>query len=268
MTGLFFEALSEIYQGTAGYPAGQLLPYNSYLGGTWGLTQVGNDQFVCVLFFGTNNVSEPVVGVQGQNLYSTISEARAGAQVEIRNVLLSELPTPEMTPLGVVIFQSSTAYTNTPKARIRSDGTGATYIDLRRTDLVGVPGSEVTGGLFGANYQRAESLDEQSTSLLDYQDKVTLVVPARTGAYRVAYSAMVRNNDKRGSVRLYNVTDAVVMEEVPFRVKDSGDRYDQYGSAREVTFTGTSKTFKVQWVSLDGQSQDIKNAYIEIWRVY
>jgi len=257
-----------IYQGTAGYPAAQRLPYNSYLGGVWGLTEVANANFVCVLFFGTNNLSEPFVGIQGQQFYSTVSDARAGAQVEIRNVILSGLPTPEMVPIGVVIFQTATAYSNTPKARIRSDGTGAAYVDLRRTDLVGVPGGGGTGGIFGADYQRAQSLGEQNTSLLAYQDKVTLVVPARTGTYRVAYSAMVKNSDKRGQVRLYNVTDAVTLEEIPFRVKDSNDRYDQYGSAWEIVFTGVAKTFKIQWQSLDGNAQYIKNAYIEIWRVY
>ncbi|UCG53158.1 MAG: hypothetical protein JSW58_06290 [Candidatus Latescibacterota bacterium] len=123
--------------------------------------------------------------------------------------------------------------------------------------------------IFGADYQREESLAESQTTLNTYQDKVTLTTPALTGTYRVGWSAMFNNNDKAGFGRLYNVTDAVVIgDEIPVRFKDSADKYWPFGTAHEVLFTGASKTFKVQWRDgAGGQTQSIKDAYIEFWRV-
>jgi hypothetical protein len=256
-----------VYQGTAGYPATQRLPFNEFTGGVWGLTQISTGNFICMHYFGTNNTDEPVIGIQGQIEYLTVADARVGAQSEIKSVLFGSLPTPELVPLGTVIFQSATTYGNTPKARVRSDSTGAPYVDFRRTDLVGFPGTEATA--FGANYQREESLGEQSTSSINWdQTKVTLTTPALTGTYRVAWSAMYSSTDKPGQARLYNLTDTAVVGEIqPFRIKDAPDRYPTYGKAHEVVFTGAAKTFQLQWRGPNGDSVSIKDAYIEIWRI-
>jgi hypothetical protein len=126
-----------VYQGTAGYPATQRLPVNEFTGGVWTFTQVANNGFVCGHYFATNNVDEPFVGIQGQIQYGNLSAAQAGALTELRSLVLAGLPLPEMVPIATVIFQTSSSYSNTPKARIVSTADGGDYIDYRRADLGG-----------------------------------------------------------------------------------------------------------------------------------
>lgn len=121
-----------IYSGTAGYTgASGRLPYNQLTGGSWTLTEVPNNNFVLVHIFATNDIDNPVVGIQGINSYGSISSARTGAVSEITT--LAGLPFAEFVALGSVIFETANTYANTPKARIRSTDTGADYVDFRGT---------------------------------------------------------------------------------------------------------------------------------------
>ncbi len=122
-----------IYSGTAGYVgANGRIPYNQWTGATWQLTEVGQGYCVLVHYFGTNNIAEPVIAIQGQQTYNTVGDARIGASTEVASILFGSLPSAEFTPLATVILQTSTTYGNTPKARIRSTDTGASYIDFRK----------------------------------------------------------------------------------------------------------------------------------------
>jgi hypothetical protein len=126
------DAFPIIYSGTAGYTgASGRLPYNLFSGGAWSLSEVPNNQFVLVHIFATNDVDNPVVGVQGINVYNTITSARIGAVSEILS--LSGLPFAEFVALGSVIYETANSYANIPKARVRSTGTGADYVDFRGT---------------------------------------------------------------------------------------------------------------------------------------
>lgn len=121
-----------IYSGSAGYTGlNGRLPYNALNAGVWSLSEVPNNQFVLVHFFATNDVNNPVVGIQGINTYNSISGARTGATVEIGS--LSGLPFAEFVAIGSVIFETATGYLNTPKAKVRSTDTGANYVDFRGT---------------------------------------------------------------------------------------------------------------------------------------
>lgn len=123
-----------IYSGTAGFTgANGLLAYNQLVAGNWQLTEVPNNQFVLVHFFATNDIDNRVVGIQGINTYTSISGAREGAVSEISN--LSGLPFAEFVPIGSVIFQTASTYSNAPKARVRSTDTGGNYVDFRGTQL-------------------------------------------------------------------------------------------------------------------------------------
>jgi hypothetical protein len=121
-----------IYSGTAGYtgPNGRL-PYNLLSGGVWSLSEVPNNQFVLVHFFATNDVTNPVVGIQGIATYNSISGARTGATAEIGS--LTGIPFAEFLAIGSVIFETANTYANTPKARVRSTDTGGNYVDFRGT---------------------------------------------------------------------------------------------------------------------------------------
>lgn len=120
-----------IYSGTAGYTgASGRLAYNELIAGSWQLTEVGNNRFVLVHVFATNDKDNPVVGIQGIVEYTSVSAARTGALTEITT--LSGLPFAEFVALGSVVFETANTYSNTPKARIRSVN-GGNYVDFRGT---------------------------------------------------------------------------------------------------------------------------------------
>ncbi len=111
------------------------LAWNEFTGGAWQLTEVGNQKFVLTHIFATNNSNEPVVVIVGQNEYNTQVSAREGAPSELNNLITSGLGFQEFVPITTIIFQTSNAYSNTVKARIRTTDTGDDYIDWRFTQL-------------------------------------------------------------------------------------------------------------------------------------
>lgn len=146
-----------IYSGTAGYTgANGLLAYNLLSGGTWSLAEVTNNQYVLVHIYATNDIDNPVVGAQGLNIYNSISTARTGAINEIHS--FDGLPFAEFVALGSVIFQTSTGYTNTPKARVRSTDTGSSYVDFRGTQTYTPSGSVIQSHSLLANLSNDDHL--------------------------------------------------------------------------------------------------------------
>ena len=119
-----------IISGEEGYTgASGLIPYNNFNGSSWVLSEASNNKFVLVHIFATNDIEFPVIAIQGQVEYNDKTTARKGALTEIRE--LSGLPVYEFCPLGSVIYQTSNAYTNTPKAQIVSTADGDNYEDHR-----------------------------------------------------------------------------------------------------------------------------------------
>jgi hypothetical protein len=97
-----------------------------------------------VHLFGTNDIENPVVAIQGTATYGNVSAARLAASSEISS--LSGLPFAEFVALGSVVLESANAYTNTPKAIVRSVE-GADYVDFRGTQLYTPAGEVSTHGL-------------------------------------------------------------------------------------------------------------------------
>ena len=140
------DAYPVIYSGTAGYTgASGRLPFNEFTGGAWQLTEVPSLDFVLVHFFATNDIDNPIVAVQGTASYATSSAARTNANLEIST--LSGMPFAEFVPMGSVIFQTATGYTNATKSRVRSTDTGAEYVDFRGTQLYTPAGEASSHGL-------------------------------------------------------------------------------------------------------------------------
>lgn len=128
------ETYPVIRSGTAGYVgANGLLPYNFFNGTSWSLNQVPNNSFVLVHIFATNDVNNPVVGIQGIATYTSISGAREGANTEITS--LTGLPFAEFVPIGSVIYETALSYPNVPKARVRTTDTGDNYVDFRGSNI-------------------------------------------------------------------------------------------------------------------------------------
>jgi hypothetical protein len=139
------DAFPVIYSGTGGYTgASGRLPFNEYSGGAWQLTEIANNAFVLVHVFATNDKDNPVVAVQGIATYGNVTAARIAASTEITS--LSGLPFAEFVALGSVVFESTSTYTNTPKARIRSIN-GGSYVDFRGTQLYTPAGEATTHSL-------------------------------------------------------------------------------------------------------------------------
>lgn len=129
-----------VYSGKGGYTgASGRLAYNQNTGSTWQLTEIGENNYVLSHIYGCNDIDDPIICLLGIQKYTTLSDAQAGARQEIiDNVAFADSLSKELTPLGSVIFQSSSTYINTPKATIKSISTGATYSDYRGTRLRGV----------------------------------------------------------------------------------------------------------------------------------
>ena len=139
------DAFPIIYSGTAGYTgANGRLPYNQFTGGVWQLTEVPNNDFVLVHFFGTNDKDAPIVGIQGTSTYTNVTAARNAASTEITS--LSGLPFAEFVAIGSVVFETADGYTNTPQARVRSVN-GGDYVDFRGTQLYTPAGNATTHSL-------------------------------------------------------------------------------------------------------------------------
>jgi hypothetical protein len=154
-----------IYSGTGGYTgASGRLPFNEYSGGAWQLTEVANNAFVLVHVFATNDKDSPIVAIQGIATYGNVTAARNAASTEITS--LSGLPFAEFAALGSVVFESTSTYTNTPKARIRSVN-GGSYVDFRGTQLYTPAGEATTHGLLSglSNDDHPQYLNEQRGDL-------------------------------------------------------------------------------------------------------
>jgi hypothetical protein len=126
---------------TAGTGATGRLVFNEFTGGSWQLTTVGSGNYVLCHVFAINGISggQQWAAIIGQNEYSVIADARAGAENEISNIL-SVLPLPEIVAVGTVIFEAKDSLTNSISARIISNIDGDDYTDWRTSDIpVGAP---------------------------------------------------------------------------------------------------------------------------------
>ncbi len=119
-----------IYTGTVSGYAGTRCAYNQLTGGSWQLTEIGNTNYALIHLFAWDSTLSRVIAVLGQTEYATAALARAGAEVELKDIILTGLPALEMVPLYSLIFQVSNAYSNVPKARWQPPDVGA-VVDWR-----------------------------------------------------------------------------------------------------------------------------------------
>jgi len=106
-----------------------LIAYNDFNGTTWSLQEASSGNYVLVHVIATNDKNTPVVAILGTSQYGNKNSASDGARTELAT--LSGLPFAELVPLGTVIFETSSGYANTVKARVVSTDTGLDYIDFR-----------------------------------------------------------------------------------------------------------------------------------------
>jgi len=126
------------------------LVYNLDTAGTWSTAVVSNNDFVLCHIFMTTEKDTPIIAIMGQAIYANIVAARTGANTEINNLLTAGLPTPEIRPLGTVLFQTSDSYTGSAvRARVRTNSDGNDYVDWRTSELIPGAGTAAHGSLSG-----------------------------------------------------------------------------------------------------------------------
>jgi hypothetical protein len=122
---------------------------------------------------------------------------------------------------------------------------------------------------FGSDSQYSSSEGISSTTSSGWQNKVTMVVPARTGTYRLQFycGLSVASTNKGIALRLYNTTDAV---ELCSTEEYTGKQnvWQNTGGFVYVTFTGVGKTFTIDFNSPDNNTQvSVRRTRLEMWRI-
>ena len=98
--------------------------YNKNTAGVWSLQDASADgKFLVSYLFATTNVSGSVIALLGQDEYTSVEDAKARAAWSA--VSFGDLPAQEMKLLHIVIYETSSAFSNTPKAAVRA------VVDLR-----------------------------------------------------------------------------------------------------------------------------------------
>jgi hypothetical protein len=88
--------------------------FNLNTAGTWSASAIDNSKFGVMFVVATNNLNEPIISIMGQSQYTDQGSAEASAWDELD---LAGFPIVEFRPLYKIVFQTATAYTNTPKTR-------------------------------------------------------------------------------------------------------------------------------------------------------
>ncbi|MEA2036000.1 MAG: hypothetical protein U9O94_00720 [Nanoarchaeota archaeon] len=126
--------------------------YNEFTGGLWQQTEIGNNNFCLVHFLATNNNSSKVVMVQGQNEYTKIGDARAGANEEISNLILAGMPTPEFVFVATIILDDNgvvvindlgETWIDWTKSGVASGSAPSSHINLSDKAIDGHPASVI-----------------------------------------------------------------------------------------------------------------------------
>lgn len=166
------------------------IKFNPLIGNEYSLQNATEGSYILMHVIAINETSSKVAVFVGNNEYTDIDTARQSASTELEKI--SGLPMAEFVPIGTVIFQTSSLYTNTTKARtIAVDESGSTYVDFRFTKSFNVSGSigivashsllshlELDDHKQYLNTERGDiryyTKTEVDTTLEDYQNKTIL----------------------------------------------------------------------------------------------
>lgn len=197
-----------IYSGTAGYTgASGRLPYNQWTGSAWQLAEVAENKYVLLHVFATNNISEPVIAIQGIAQYNNKTEARTGATTELAS--LSGLPFQEIVAIGTIIYETSSLYTNAIKARVISTDDGSDYVDFRKISSLPINQISDHGNLSGLS-----DLDHPASAIY---------------TNTTAFSGLLSSSDSTIQLALDTLDDVTIADLSPLTTK--GDLLTRDASA-------------------------------------
>ena len=201
--------------------SGNTLPsYNQLVGGSWQLTEMGNNNYFLIHVACNNDIDRRFMVFLGQNSYPNLNNVRANAENELDNLILDGMVSPEFRFLATMIVQVNTGYTNTVKARFRSIDADTEYIDWREIAIG-------RGGVSGAVTRIGDASDVDIT---EREDDTILVFKTESGKYE--HEAKPTGG---GDI----TTNLVASNEIKF---DEINQYGSLASARTgditVDFTG------------------------------
>lgn len=96
------------------------IKFNLDTAGTWTQPDAADGNFVAMWLFATNNINEPVIAILGQREDTTLNNAQANNGFE--TLQFGALPSLEMKVIFRLIFETQTAFGNTPSARLAIGG--------------------------------------------------------------------------------------------------------------------------------------------------
>ncbi|MBW1784892.1 MAG: hypothetical protein JRL30_29625, partial [Deltaproteobacteria bacterium] len=243
------------------------LAWNELTGGSWQQTEVSQGDFVLSHIVATNDETMPYIVVQGQVTYGTLTAARNGAVDEANTLITSGIPFSEFVFLGTVIFQTSTAYGNTPQARIRSTADGGDYVDWRTSSLSPTTGPSAHGDLSGraaAGQHPASSIETDVTNfnnLLspteDEVQKALEVINNNWTSFFPGRASAFHDNSTHGDALNSNSTQSLtpnILRAVRFRVTEKSIDYVNQIIERTAA-TGTGSFARVGIYADDGANR-------------
>jgi len=115
------------------------LAYNQLTGGNYQLTEVASGDFALyhIIAINENLASKRVFAFMGQNSYTTLANARAGAITELAALRSIGILPQEIKAIATFIYETQNAFDNAVKSRVRTISTGVNYVDWRTTYLNG-----------------------------------------------------------------------------------------------------------------------------------
>lgn len=230
------------------------LAYNELDGSNWKLTEVTDGDYVLCHVFATTEKDTPMIAIVGQNEYNNVVSARTGADVEIKNLILNELPLPEIRPIATLILQTNDGYANAMKARVVATADGNSYVDWRddsisRVEISTTDHNSLTGkqgGTLGEYYHvtAAEKTVIENTSGTNTGDQD---ISGIGNALKIQGFDVTETDPTDGKILVYRTaTSEYVLEDKP----ESGDN----PAASDVSFVPAG----------DISATDVQNAIQEL----
>lgn len=100
--------------------------WNEFNGSVWQQSEVANGEYTIVHIFATNDIEHPIIGIQSQTTFASLSSARTNVLIDIRNIITGDMPFQEFTPIGSIVIHTDSNISNTYKANF-------SYLDSSHT---------------------------------------------------------------------------------------------------------------------------------------
>jgi len=95
--------------------------FNKNTSNVWSLEEASmNGKYLVSYIFATTNIIEPIIAILGQEEYEDLADATARASWS--SIDFGDLPAQEIKLLYTIYYETSSAFTNTPKSTIRNIG--------------------------------------------------------------------------------------------------------------------------------------------------